>query len=271
MDNEPIVKYLDMVVTPEHKLVLVEAMRSLTRLGLQDHAFFLNEILESQEEENDVVIARIDDLLQNAIHDSLRNFGIEIDPTTPLKLRTDILNGVLSLDDWSDPEAIQQLCDADDEADGILASLLELVTQTSHAEYALYLRRVSPNLIERIDDVHQRYLPDAMPSMEEHNRAKMRTERFLAQQTSPILSQALADMLLFGGDYHALLEPYAESIAALDQKEAVQELVGFALVSELADDKLQAAIEKESQGWWEGTSMTQAVNQITTVLKGVLA
>lgn len=271
MDNEPIVKYLDTVVTPERKLVVVEAMRSLTRLGIQDHAFYVNEILESPEEENDVILSRIDVLLQNAIHDSLRNFGIEIDPTTPLKMRTDILNGVLSLDDWSDPEAIQQLCDADDEPEGILATLLELVTQTSHAEYVLYLRRVSPAFIERVDDVHHRYLPEAMPSTEEHDRAKVRTERFLAQQNAPILSQALADLLLFGGDYHALIEPYEAAIAKLDQKEAIPELVGFALVSELPDAKVQAAVEKESQGWWEGPSMTQAIHQITALLKGALA
>lgn len=271
MDNEPIVKYLDTVVTPERKLVLVEAMRALTRTGLQDHAFHLNQILESQEEQDDVILSRIDDLLQNLIDDSLLNFGIVIDPDTPLAIRTAMLNGVLSLDDWSDPEAIQQLCEANDEADGILATLLELVTQISHAEFALYLRRVSPDLIDRIDDVHQRYLPDAMPSAEERERAKTRTERFLAQANAPILSQAIADLLLFGGDYHAMLEPYEEQVAALDQAQALPELVGFALASELADEALQAAIEKESQGWWEGPSVTQAVNQITRLLKGVLA
>lgn len=271
MNNEPLLTYLDNVVTPERKLVLVEAMRVLTRLGLQDHAFFIQELFESQEEDDTVLLRRLDELLQNALHDSLQNFGIQIDPETPLAMRTAMLNGVLSLDDWSDPEAIQSLCDANDAPDGILASLLELVTETSHAEYALYLRDVSETLIERIDEIHHRYLPDAMPDTDVQERARQRTERFLAQANAPILSQALADLLLVGGDYHALLEPYEDQIAKLDMAQAIPELVGFALTSELADNQLQAAIEHESQGWWEGPSMTKAVNLVTSLLKGVLS
>lgn len=271
MDNEPIVAYLENVVSQERKLVMVEAMRALTHLGIQDHAFLLNQIMESQEEETDAVLAQMDILLQNALHDCLRNFGVEIDPTAPMAIRTAMLNGLQSLDNWSDPEAIQSLCDTDDDAEGILASLLELVTETSHAEYALYLVRVSPSLIDRIDDVHQRYLPEAMPSSEEHDRALARTQKLLAKTPVPILSQAIADLLLFGGDYHSLLGLHEEAIAKLDQKGAIPELVGFALASELPDAELEAAILKETQGWWEGPSMTQATHQVTALLHEVLA
>jgi hypothetical protein len=145
---------------------------------------------------------------------------------------------------------------------------LEIVGGYHEADYLPLLERVSVDLIERIDTLNQTFDSSALPSDEERARAQKRVEQFFAHYSAPILSQAISEMLLIGGGYHALMEPYSETISNQPIETSVNELVGFALASDLEDEALEAAIAAECQGWWDANPAI--ATQLSTLVRARL-
>lgn len=252
-------KYLDQTATPERKLLLQNAIETLSQAGREDHVFFIDQMMEEEDvgDAGDFLL-RVHVMLNQANHVMLKQFGVTLDDDCELDMSTDILKGILSMDNWSDPASISKQCESTETSEVVLATLLELVGAYHESDYLPHLERVSGDLIDRIDTLNQTFDDSALPSEEERERAQRRVEAFFARYSAPILSQAIGEMLLIGGGYHGLMEPYSEAIGDLPMDTAVNELVGFALASDLPNEKLTDAIAEECQGWWDGDATKAA-------------
>lgn len=261
-------QYLDQTVPVEAKLLYQEAMETLTAAGIQDHVYYIDQLMERDDLDANSFLVQVDALLTEAIHALMLQFGVSLDQACTLGVSTDVLKGTLAMDNWSDPASLAGACDTSEGTEAAFATLLALVTQRHETDYLPHLLRVSPDTIDRIDALNQSFHVDALPSSEENQRAQRRLTAFLAKYAAPILSQALGEMLLLGGSYHGLLAQYNDAISALPLESAVNELVGFALASELTDEAIEAAILTETQGWWEANP--SAATQLRTLVKARL-
>lgn len=259
-------QYLDQTVPPEGKLLYQEAIETLIKAGIQDHVFLIDQMME-QDDLGDAgsFILRVNALLVEAIHSLMLLFGVTLAPECPLDICTDILKGTLAMDNWSDPQSLAGACDTSEGTESAFATLLGLVTQRHETDYLPQLQRVSPSMIDRIDALNQSFHEDALPSDEERMRAQARLNTFFAHCSAPILSQAIGEMLLLGGSYQGLLAQYEEEVSALPMESAVNELVGFALASDLEASAIEAAILAESQGWWDANP--SAAKQLSTLVR----
>lgn len=258
MTNNHFLVYLDQVATPERKLVFQEAIETLTAAGIRGHEFQIDEMMELDDlGDNAEFLLQIEATLSTIYHGILQQFGVTLDDACDLAMATDILKALLAMDNWSDPASLSDACESQESSEAILAELLELTGNKHAGDYLPHLVRVSSDLIQRIDDANHLYPESALPSSEEHTRAVDRLTAFFARYSAPILSQAISEMLLLGADYKALMEPYQEKVSNLELEAAVNELVGFALASDLPNgEELIKAIHDESQGWWDGQTST---------------
>lgn len=265
-------QYLDQVASQEAKLMYQDAIETLTKAGLADHIYFIDQMMETDESDAGTFLVKVDALLNETIHALMLRFGVTVDTDCPLAVSTDLLKGTLAMDNWSDPAALAGACDTSEGTEAAFATLLSLVTARHDSEYLPYLLRVNPNLIDRIDALNQTYQPEALPTDEERQRAQRRLEVYFAAHDAPILSRAIREMLLLGGSYKGLISQYEEEVSALPMESAVNELVGFALASELSDDELRPAIAAECQGWWDDKpdNATRVSAAITARLKDIL-
>lgn len=254
MIEDHFLTYLDQVTTVERKLVFQNAIETLTAAGIAGHEFQIDQMMESDDlgDASDFLL-EVEVMLNTTIHLILKQFGVSLDDECPLPMATDILKALLAMDNWSDPASLSSACEAHETSEEILATLLDLTGNHRETDYIVHLAHVTPELIQRIDDVNHVIPENALPTLEERDRAIDRLKAFFAHYNAPILSQAVADLLLIGADYHAMMEHYEEAISSLDMEPAVNELVGFALASDLPNGKgLIHAIEEECQGWWDG-------------------
>jgi hypothetical protein len=254
MEQGHFLKYLDQVTSPERKLVFQNAMDALTQAGIQDHSFWVDQMME-QDDLGDATdfLRDVEEMLKGAIASLMLRFGVRLDDSCPLALSTDILQAISRMDNWDDKAALSNLAELDETPEVILAEMLQ-VTGTRHSnDYLPHLFYVSQALIDRIDQLNATVWDAALPSREDHERAQSRLVAFFAGYSAPILSQAISEMLLIGGDYKGLLSSYEAEIQKLAMEPAVNELVGFALASELPNGEvLKKAVLDECQGWWDG-------------------
>jgi len=271
MLRDPFLQFLDRATTAERKLVFQNAYLILAHAGLRDHVFWIDQMMESDEEtDTSSFLFTIETLLNGAIHDTVLQFGVRLDDACPLAMSTEILQGILAMDNWDDAEALSNAAEIDESSEVALAAMLAIVGAHHEADYLPHLTSVSLNLINRIDAVNQTTYAGVLPTTEEHARAHERLTMFFATYSAPILSHAISEMLLIGGDYKGLVSNYESSISTLAMVEAVNELVGFALASDLPNGAaLQQAVLNESQGWWDGdvTNATKLAALISERLK----
>lgn len=244
--------YLEGTVTQERKLVFQEAIDVLTKAGITDHQFHIDQLMHMDDiGDTNAFMTTIEQYLNTAIQGIMLQFGVVLDHACPLDITVDVLKATLAMDNWSEPAALSAACESDEAPEAVFAVLLSLTGAFHDAVYLPHLTRVSMDLLERIDALNQSFSDSALPSEEERHRAQLRLEAFFERYSAPILSQAIGEMLLIGGPYHALMEPYSAQISQLPLETAVNELTGFALVSELPNAALYEAITTECQGWWD--------------------
>lgn len=254
MVQDPFLQFLNSVTTVERKLAFQNAYQVLLQVGLRDHVFQIDQMMESDEDtDTGDFLNAVESLLNGAIFSIVMQFGVRLDDACPMAMSAEILQGLLALDNWSDPEALSTAAEIDETPEVALAAMLAIVGAHHEADYLPHLTSVSLNLINRIDEINQTFAAGALPTPEEHTRAHERLAAFFATYSAPILSHAISEMLLIGGGYKGLVSNYESQITGLPMEEAVNELVGFALASELPNGELlQQAVLAECQGWWDG-------------------
>lgn len=273
MDQGHFLTYLEGVTTPERKLTFQNACKALTQVGISDHEFWIDQMMEQDDLGDATDFCRdVEDLLNGAIHSVVMQFGVRLDDDCTTAMSTDILMALQAMDNWEDKSALSDLAEMDDTPESILSMMLA-VTGTHHdTDYIHHLTYVSQSLIDRIDQLNVASDESLMPTREEHERAQTRLRAYFATYSAPILSQAISEMLLIGGDYHGIVSCYEKSLQGLDMEQAINELTGFALASELPNgESLRTAILAEGQGWWDGDTgnATKVYAMVTDRLKKV--
>ena len=239
--------YLDAVVTPERRRVILEACNALTNAGIDEHEFAIDQQIESADEVgNDVVLANIETMLTVTLGQVIGGFGVRLEDEVLLVQAVDVLNSLLLIENYEDKASVAGYLETDDGAAAALADVLALMGQYQSAEYITFFRHVSPDLIDRISEQCTKNVdlrPDRLP---EHDRATNRLRLFvinteIVKDASQLfISQALEEGARPGSPLETLIRPYRLLLEQLPVPELAVQLVGFVLASgeDLADIKL---------------------------------
>lgn len=148
-------EFLCNFTTPERAQLLTHSFQTLVKMGygsiIDEYEF-----LKSQEGiiPNNSILDGFCDLVTKVQSHALSSHGIFTKRDTPLQIVDNILNGILMLDDYEDPEQLltslqlrQEMGDADVFAD----MLEELIGEDDGDEAALYIASVSPGFLNGLE------------------------------------------------------------------------------------------------------------------------
>lgn len=158
--------YLENAVTPERRVVFLNACQTLVDNEVIEHAFVIDQQLAMIDNlDNDTVLGGISEYLLTKYRDLLGEFGIAVDDDITLAQITDLFTALMCVEHYENRESIQTCCDDAEGPEEALADILQL-TGASHAtDYLQWLESVAPELIEKIAENTRFESVDELPPL----------------------------------------------------------------------------------------------------------
>lgn len=148
-------QYLGVSASPEQASMILNACRVLVDAGYVDHASVLEQELEIADNiQDDLVYGMIRGYLVPLYATQLRGFGIQVNPDATLEQLTSLLEALLCVDNWADPESLYDATLTDADPEDQLAEVLSIVGGQPPENYLMMLDHVSVDLIERIANIN---------------------------------------------------------------------------------------------------------------------
>ena len=99
--------YLGSITTPENRQVLMDACRLLEKAGILSHEADVEQILRTADQhENFSNLQDIFALLSEYMESTINQFGLQLTENIPVGALNQILDSLLILPDFGDPEAV---------------------------------------------------------------------------------------------------------------------------------------------------------------------
>lgn len=166
--------YLGGITTPENQSVLIDACTLLTKAGVRSHEADVEQILRTSDDHEHFhnlqdLFTALDDYLNRTI----AQFGLEVSETVPLNALNQILDSLLILSDFGDPEALLNILHSELNVEDKLCDIFAVVNVLSWGDFAPYIDRVSPSLMDRLENVIEgNCLPEAQSVDLSEHRAR---------------------------------------------------------------------------------------------------
>jgi hypothetical protein len=239
-------EYLTATVTPELLTVIEEALDMFERVGLNDCDSQLQEILLSasamdMHEPNDAII----DLINSSQVFILKQHSIVLNDGAPITVRTQIINGLLDLEDYESPEMVVLAARIDGDPVERLAEVLSLTTLFTADELAPYFEDVSVSLLNLIIDqatlkINVQLDEEPAASFDDKPAAK-----YFLDLGAPdlIIMRYIRDGMHIGYPLKVYLDQFGHELEDLPVQSIAQNLIMTCLVSSDAKDTIKASID----------------------------
>lgn len=234
-------EYLSIYATPEQKELFLEACRVLKEAGITDHESVLTQEIEIGDNlGNNLYAEWVLQYMVPLYKSVIVQFGIRLnDDTLDLRLLVALLKGLLCLDNWSDHEALYELCDHSEGPESGLAEMVALTTDVLAEDILGLLDVVDPALMERIAEINRP--EEDLP--EEPSTSVGRVTAvfpFIPETERTLCAQYLDNQGRVGAPFIGVVNQFESEIQALAQKprELVHELMAFALISSTPNHEL---------------------------------
>lgn len=244
--------YLDANATPEMKELCLDACQTLLSAGIERHGDIIdNELTVSDNIGNDAVYNITENILKPLYHEALGEFGVILVNDTTLSILVDMLKGITQLDNYDNPDLIRDLCNADEDAEAILAALLEVVGRFHEADYLMQMQSVNPDLIDQlvnsVSSPKVEHEQDLLPSLSQVAVSRKRVAAYLhnvGDKGSWLLAK-LDDGLRLGTPFHLLYSTAGETVrteADADAERAAIMFVGLLLASDAVYETMEGLV-----------------------------
>jgi hypothetical protein len=244
--------YLDATVTPELKGTILRARNTLLAAGIGEVEDSIGSVL-SQESlaEGSLAYQLIKGVLLPQTLEALTQFEVRAGETMTLPIATEVLDGLLRIDNWDDTERLYGLCDADEPPEEVFATLIAEVTILSEEDVLLHIDSVAPSLIEKLQEILEPRLPAPVVDEAQVAALRARVQQFFNQNPAP--SRGFLMVLLDGG--YRLGMPskvyYDAYVAGLpdtvDPQQAAYDLTCFVLASPTATERVLEVVAEYAE------------------------
>lgn len=279
---ETLTAYLDAAASPEQKALALDSCQTLLDAGIEHHDYMIEqELAVADDIDSDVIFNVLGNVLMPVFVHTLLQMGVQLDEDAPLAVANDILKGLLLIENHDDPQAITDLCQADESPEVILADLLEMVGSHTSADYLASLQEITPALISRIDELHQVRLTaqsQPLPDMQQlaHARARLSVLVSTLRDHEKAWSEALLEAgLRLGTNLDDLLNVHSALVERAWEKGIADAAVVCALLgaaSSASGETLTSQLEAYAQSLTENLEQSIAFRaHLTRLLRPVLS
>lgn len=146
--------YLGSITTPENRQVLMDACRLLEKAGILSHEADVEQILRTADQhENFSNLQDIFALLSEYMESTINQFGLQLTENIPVSALNQILDSLLILPDFGDPEAVLRVIEEEISVEEKVCDIFAIVNVLSWSDFAPYIMQVSPSLMARVVEV----------------------------------------------------------------------------------------------------------------------
>lgn len=230
--------------SPEFAGMLEDADKVLNRLGIVSHETgIIQQLMYINEKGIDLTRIGIAEVYNERLDHAIIQHGIVLN-TSDMVIKTDIVNGLLDIQNYEDADAISRIINSDDDPEGILSELLALVTAHDATDYHQVIVEVNPNLLSMLeiltaDDIVEGGISRVIDEL--RKRTLWWTQLFPKSHAARLI----ADKTMLGLAVEAYLAMLSvEQIQAFenDSKVAGIELLGLLFISNTRDGQLRTKL-----------------------------
>ncbi len=243
--------YLEANVTPEQKQVFMDACTTLSKNGFTDHEFVIEQdLMLADNLDSDIATSMITNYLLPVYRDRLAEFGVFASDELTLAMATDILTGLLSIDNYDDRDSINARCESYEGPEAALADILELVGARHSDEYLTVLERVSPDLIARIESMTDQVNEEDIANQDQVESIRTRllalNVAIGGSDKAVMANEYLAEGGKIGIPAGEIVAPFRERLDEIATAgELARELLMLVALSDVRLDNLNAAVKAE--------------------------
>lgn len=265
-------EYLSEAAPPAVKDAVEAAHQAFERVQLPAYEEGFEELLLT-DDTNDTggtvdSIIRLTQQLQSKI---LAEHGIVLHEDTSLEVGTILIEGLVDLPDYGDPDRVWQTASMDGSTEEVFAELMALVTPYPVEEVLVAVESVSTTLITRVKDVvpspEERALSDA-------DRATQRNYLHRLQGFCQLIDNSqlkIVALLQQGLDVGFPLATYADTIGrdleSLSPEAAAHELIAMAIVSSDCSNNIAAGVQQQLDHYIANLNL---ITRITIVVRDLV-
>lgn len=243
--------YLLQVLPPPRVAVLVDLAEAIASSGNTAHTYGITQILAFAEDDDKyITIESITTLLEDTARRILQEFGIQLEDEVPHTVITAVLKGVNTIDNYEDRDQLLGIIAAEEDPAHTFSELLDVALDVSWADTMLYISDVKPSLITRIAERlnaqrENQGLDEMQYPQDDIQPQRKRLMSYVIYRRQLLVLQAIHDGLKLGLPFAESYAPYTERLVALSPDRLAEELLGFALASDVPDGQIRAAISAE--------------------------
>lgn len=145
--------YLGNITTPENREAMMQTCFSLERAGIASHESDIEQILRTADDhstENNLL--DIFSLLSEYLSNTIEKFGLSVEESVPLSVLCRILDGLLNIPEYGDPESLLKTLEQDVDDETRLCDVFSIVSSLSWYNFTPYITRVSDNLLPKMEE-----------------------------------------------------------------------------------------------------------------------
>jgi hypothetical protein len=234
-------QYLSVTTTPERRAQLIEAAKLLYEAGIRAHESDIERVLRMADQfTTDDNVQDLFSLLTNYSERTISSFGLYVSEVVPLGCQNHVLAGLLTIENYGDPEYLLGIAQREDTAEEKIIDILDAVTPLGWANFAPYIDQVSPALLQKIETSLVENLPD------EEERPDLSLFRQRLKRHNDLVGEGTATAMIrngvaLGSKIEVFLEGAEESLIELEKtpEALANELVGILLATNLPNSELR--------------------------------
>ncbi|QXO10268.1 hypothetical protein pEaSNUABM37_00309 [Erwinia phage pEa_SNUABM_37] len=268
-------EYLMPLISVERRERIITACQELSNAGYNQVQPDVDRLLNmSNDGEADSVIDDLHAQLFEHLYSITLDLGFvwpeEINWVEDFNLLSDILHGITLLDNVEDYGEITRVLN--DDLMSNEEKVVDILSSTLAKDMHLIMERVQEVMPETLEGIATSIVTpyaeeDSEPPTKELDYVKERLVRFEAKLYQGLAYTYIASGGALGVTYDSLLLMYNDQLGALidyDKTILTQELIGFALVSDIIDDMLQDEVCKQLDIYIDDKLTLQPLGAIVT-------
>lgn len=237
---EEIELYLRSITTPENVEVIMKAKENIELAGIISHELDLETILRTADQhESEQNLLDIFAVMSSYVEKVINEFGLYVNEAIPLSILNHVLESLLLIADYGDPEGVLTILNSDSDPVEKICDIFATVHALQWHDFAPHVVKINESLLERIEEVCLVSLP--VEQEEDIDKYRNRVNRFRDRFQGSFAYIALSDGFSLKTPLETLIGRYNEELAELETKpdELTKAIMGLVVVSNVKDEDIQ--------------------------------
>lgn len=264
--------YLGSITTPENQRLLIRSCELLNQAGILSHESDIEQILRTADnhttEDN---LLDLFSLLTEYLIKTIEQFGLGIEDSVPIKALNHILDSLLILPNYGDPEAVLGALEEETGVEERICDIFSIVSSLRWHDFAPYITSVTDALLPRIAEVTEQNIPPEEPG-EDISFYRERVQKLRRHNPNAFAHQIVREGFRLATPLNALVGRFHDDLDQVESKpkELADLVLNILYVSDTPSDAILSRGEELLEDYAKDINVTsKAHTAFLSLLKEV--